>query len=97
MPVEILPWFEGFSLRPLDPEEGGKNKWARAHREPMGKSQAELKDLVTTEAARGKSAQEILNSKDLIGLKKNQIDRLIQEHNLSDRNPNLEWRQCFIK
>lgn len=95
---EALPFFEGLILTPMGSGNDGKSSWIKAHRKRMTKTQFELRELVRVEATKEKkTVQDIINGRDVAGIKRSHIDRIVAEYNLAACNPTHEWRPCSVK
>ena len=94
VPVTYEGW--NFTKQPaVRPDQ--KETWALVVKTPMLLSQAELREQVTKQKKRGKSATDQLASSDMVGFKRKQVDRLIADRTRTDPDPGFEYKLGAIK
>ena len=92
--------YEGYTFQrePASRTPGQKQTWAVAKRSIWRAGQSDLKELVKKQQKKNGTAWAQLNADEMIGLKRNQVDRLLQDRNTDRRNdPRTEYEIAAIK
>lgn len=94
IPITYEGW--GFTKQPaVRPDQ--KETWALVVKTPMSVSQNELRDQVTKQRKKGKSATDQLASPDMAGFKRKQVDRLIADRTRTDPDQRFEYKLGALK
>lgn len=94
VPITYEGW--GFTKQPaIRPDQ--KETWALVVKTPLSMSQNELRDQVTKQKKKGKSATDQLASPDMAGFKRKQVDRLIADRTGTDPDTRFEYRLGALK
>ena len=94
IPVNTKPTYEGFTFSKQDAGDGERQTWARAHKTSMPVTNAVLLTQVRKQQQKGVSVLKQYSG--LEGLKRAQIDRLIEDKNKADRDPRFEWKLASV-
>lgn len=90
--------FEGWSFMKqpaVRPDQ--KETWALVVKTPMPESQTELRERVTKQKKKGKSAADQLASPDMNGYKRKQVERLIADRARADPDSRFEYKLAALK
>ena len=89
--------YEGFICEKEEPDfPGGKKTWSRIIKTPMVVDQSVLANRAKTQETKGPSATKILNSKEMEGMKKNQVQLMVKEKNETELDSRYVWKPVYI-
>ena len=94
VPVTLEGW--SFTKQPaVRPDQ--KETWALAVKSQMPLSQIDLREQVTKQKRKGKSAADVLASQEMNGFKRKQVDRLILDRTRTDPDPRFEYKLAALR
>ena len=92
-----FPEYRGWTFTPIYQDDRAKVRWAKVHKVGMVNSQSELAAMVKREKDKGGNAQKKLNSNDMVGHKRGQVETLLNECALEEQDPQYEWKLAMIR
>ncbi|CAF9906465.1 MAG: hypothetical protein GOMPHAMPRED_004720 [Gomphillus americanus] len=92
---QLPPKYVGFLLRPINLPDG-QPSWEHIRTERMPESEAKLAELVKMDPNKNKP-EEAFKNKHLGDAKKQHIQRILEQHVVSERSFNMTWKLASIK
>ena len=104
LPLQLQPIFgvplghlDAWVLTPENPDEEQKNRWQRACRIQITKSQTELVTISREDASKGLTVTSYQSGGGVSGMRRHHVDQLLFARNASEQDPNASWEMASIK